>query len=194
MDDLKQIIAENIIKLRKGKKLTQAEFAKKLNYSDKAISKWERAESVPDITVLKQIADLFGTKVDYLIEKHDEAEKKLPIETKKRKHINKTSLTLLAICPIWLIAVSIFSLVSIFYNKYVFYEFYISIPLTILIVLIFNSIWGNRRKNYFIISCLVWSTLLCVYLCLLKFNIWQIFLLGIPAEISIILWSTLKKY
>ena len=51
MNDLKQIIAHNIIKLRKEKNLTQIEFAQKLNYSDKAISKWERAESSPDLSV-----------------------------------------------------------------------------------------------------------------------------------------------
>ena len=75
MNDLKQIIASNISKLRKQKKLTQLEFAKALNYSDKAISKWERAESIPDIIILKQIADLFGVTVDYIINEHSENEK-----------------------------------------------------------------------------------------------------------------------
>ena len=64
MDDLKQIIANNITKLRKEKNLTQIEFAQKLNYSDKAISKWERAESIPDIIILKQISDIFGISID----------------------------------------------------------------------------------------------------------------------------------
>ena len=67
MEDLKSIIAENITALRKGSSMTQIELAEKLNYSDKAISKWERGESVPDITVLKTIADMFGVTVDYLL-------------------------------------------------------------------------------------------------------------------------------
>ena len=67
MEDLKSIIAENITALRKGSSMTQIELAEKLNYSDKAISKWERGESVPDITVLKAIADMFGVTVDYLL-------------------------------------------------------------------------------------------------------------------------------
>ena len=70
MNDLKQIIANNITTLRKVKNLTQLEFANELNYSDKAISKWERAESIPDVIVLKQIADLFGVTVDYLLKEH----------------------------------------------------------------------------------------------------------------------------
>ena len=60
MQDIKPIIAKNITILRQNAKMTQSELAEKLNYSDKAISKWERGESIPDITVLKALADLFG--------------------------------------------------------------------------------------------------------------------------------------
>ena len=193
MNDLKQIIASNISSLRKQKELTQLEFAKALNYSDKAISKWERAESVPDIIILKQIADLFGVTVDYIINEHTNNEKTLVVEEKKKSKINKVSLTLLATCPIWIIATIVFTFGLIFANIYLWQAFVIGIPFSFLIFLIFTSIWGNRRNNYFIVSCLVWSILLCLYLCLIKLNLWQIFILGIPAQISIILWSTLKK-
>lgn len=194
MDDLKQIIASNITKLRKEKKLTQIEFAQKLNYSDKAISKWERAESIPDIIVLKQISDIFGISIDYLIKEHSENEKLIVVKNKRTPKINKLSLTLLATCPIWTIATIIFTFISIFTNKYVWFVFFISVPLTVLLFLIFNSIWGNRRNNYFIVSIFVWSILLCIYLCFIKFNVWQIFILGIPAQIAIILWANLKMH
>ena len=193
MNDLKQTIASNISRLRKQKNLTQLEFAKALNYSDKAISKWERAESIPDIIILKQIADLFGVTVDYIINKHTDKEKILVIEEKKKSKINKISLTLLATCPIWIIATIVFTFVLMFANIYLWQAFVVGIPFSLLIFLIFNSIWGNRRNNYFIVSCFVWSILLCFYLCFIKFNVWQLFILGIPAQISIILWSTLKK-
>lgn len=192
MNDLKQIIANNIINLRKGKKLTQIEFANQLNYSDKAISKWERAESMPDVIVLKQIADLFGVSVDYLLSEHLANEKLIVIKNKNSNKLNKISLTLLCTSPIWIISTIIFSLISIFKGIYVWFVFYISVPLTILIVLIFNSIWGNRRNNYFIVSCFIWSILACIYLCLIKFNLWQLFILGIPAQLTIVLWSMLK--
>ena len=194
MNDLKQIIASNISRLRKQKKLTQLEFAKTLNYSDKAVSKWERAESIPDIIILKRIADLFGVTVDYIINEHTENEKILVIEKAEKAKINKISLTLLSTCPIWIIATIVFTFVLIFTGKYMWQAFIVGIPLSILIFLIFNSIWGNRRNNYFIVSCFVWSILLCFYLCFIKFNVWQLFILGIPAQIAIILWSTLKKH
>ena len=194
MNDLKNMIANNIISLRKEKKLTQLEFANILNYSDKAISKWERAESIPDIVVLKQISDVFGVSVDYLLNEHTQKEENLvAIKDKKKTKINKIPLTLLAASPIWIIATLIFTLVSIFLNKSIWYVFYISVPLTILIFLILNSIFGNRRNNYFIISCFVWSIILCFYLSFIKFNPWQLFILGIPAQIIIILWASLKK-
>ena len=52
--------------------MTQAELAERLNYSDKAISKWERAESIPDIYILKRLADMFGVTVDWLIKDNGE--------------------------------------------------------------------------------------------------------------------------
>ena len=193
MNDLKRIIANNITNLRKSKNLTQLEFAKELNYSDKAISKWERAESIPDVVVLKQIADFFGVTIDYLLNEHLENEKLIVIENKiKSSSLNKVSLSLLSACPIWIISTIVFSLVSIFKGIYVWYVFYISVPLTILMFLIFNSLWGNKRNNYIIVSFFVWSILACIYLCLIKFNLWQLFILGIPAQLAIILWSSLK--
>ena len=67
MDDIKSIVAKNITELRILNNMTQLELAEKLNYSDKAISKWERGESTPDISVLVMIADIFGVSLDYLV-------------------------------------------------------------------------------------------------------------------------------
>ena len=67
MEDLREIIAKNICVLRTKEGMTQSRLAALLNYSDKAVSKWERAESMPDIAVLKQIADIFHVSVDYLL-------------------------------------------------------------------------------------------------------------------------------
>lgn len=193
MDDLKNIIANNLIALRKNKNLTQAEFAEKINYSDKAISKWERAESLPDITVLKQVADFFGVTVDYLLKEHSN-EEPIPITDKKHKkfYINKFPLTLLAASPVWIISTLLFVLISMFVHKSIWFVFYISVPVTLLVFIIFNTIYGNQRKNYILVSLFVWSILLCFYLSFIKYSLWQLFILGIPAQIIIILWSKLR--
>ena len=49
MNDIKHVIAKNLITLRKKNGLTQNELAQKLNYSDNAISRWEHAEVTPSI-------------------------------------------------------------------------------------------------------------------------------------------------
>ena len=64
MDNLKNIVSKNIIYLRKLNQMTQFELGKKLNYSDKAISKWERGEAIPDAYILKQMSELFHVSVD----------------------------------------------------------------------------------------------------------------------------------
>ena len=66
MKDLKLVIAKNIAKLRVDSNMTQNELAQKLNYSDKAVSKWERGESLPDISVLVQIAEIFFGYVGFV--------------------------------------------------------------------------------------------------------------------------------
>ena len=58
MDDVRGALAANLAELRKEENLTQAEFAAQFNYSDKAVSKWERGDSLPDVVMLKTIADL----------------------------------------------------------------------------------------------------------------------------------------
>ena len=68
MKDLKFIIGNNINHLRTKKGITQQQLGEQLNYSDKTISKWERGESLPDIVVLKNLADFFQVSLDYLVE------------------------------------------------------------------------------------------------------------------------------
>ena len=199
MNDIKLVIAQNIIDLRKEHKLTQAELAEKLSYSDKAVSKWERGESVPDISVLKEIADLFSVTVDYLInEAHDKPQtmvKKAVTPITKR---NRLIITLLSTALVWLVATVL----------YVFFEgvanklscewmcFVFAVPVSFIVLLIFNNIWGKKRMNYLIISFLVWSLLAAAYLSSLvffKYNFYLLFVLGVPAQIIILLWSGMRK-
>ena len=60
-------IGENIKKLRKRKEITQEELAECLGISFQSVSKWERGEGFPDITMLPDLADFFDTSIDELI-------------------------------------------------------------------------------------------------------------------------------
>ena len=70
MDDekIKGQIGANIAERRKAAGMTQAGLAEKINYSDKAVSKWERGESVPDVLTMIQLAQLFGVTVNDLLQ------------------------------------------------------------------------------------------------------------------------------
>ena len=116
MEDLKSNIAKNITELRTREKLTQAELAEKLNYSDKAISKWERGESLPDVTVLKQIADMFGVTVDWLLCDNTDS----PRTQSNRKIKNHNTITVLSFIGVWCLATLIFALliiILIYYHR-----------------------------------------------------------------------------
>ena len=67
MEDLKKIIAKNIQSLRKAAGVTQIELAERLNYSDKAVSKWERGEAYPDTENLIIISEMFSITIDELL-------------------------------------------------------------------------------------------------------------------------------
>ncbi len=200
MEDIKLIIAQNIVSLRKKNELTQLELAEKLNYSDKAISKWERAESTPDITVLKAIADLFGVSVDYLIQsEHSESE--APCE--KREEIiayikrRRRIVTIMSTLVVWVVATVVFIILDLTLSGTSVHClcFAYAVPTGALVWLIFNSIWDNRRKNYIIISLMMWSLLLAIHLSILAggINAWQMYLLGIPGQLIIYLWSVIGK-
>ena len=197
MEDLKVIIAGNIALLRSKNEMTQLELAEKLNYSDKAVSKWERAESLPDIVVLKQIADIFGVGLDYLCESEHKTKEKKTVENdslRKRKQIDIMSMS---VALVWLVATLVFVVLDITTNiQYGHYlSFVYAIPVSAIVWLVFNSIWFNRRTNYIIISLLVWSVLLAFYMSFFFFgiDIRMLFLLGIPGQIIIFIWSMLGK-
>lgn len=197
MTDLKLIIAKNISTLRKESEMTQFELAEKLNYSDKAVSKWERGESIPDVTILKQIADLFSVTVDYLLEE-EHSQKKTLKDFYRRKKINRGFITGISIALVWLIALILFVIGDIF-NEYImgrqYLLFLFAVPVTFIVWLVMNSVWFNVRRNFLIISLLVWSCLATLHISLLVFggfNFYKIYFLGIPAQIIIILWSRIK--
>lgn len=190
MEELKGVIAQNIADLRTRKKWTQAELAARLNYSDKAVSKWERGESIPDVIVLKQIADLFSVTVDYLLTAEHEAAPLLP-KTDRRHRV----ITALSAALVWLLATAAFALSAFLAQDLsrTWLLFVFALPVTCIVLLVFNSLWGRRRRNYLIISLLVWTLLLSLYLSLPIPSGWMLFLLGIPAQIIILLWSRLAR-
>ncbi len=199
MDDLKSIIAKNITELRRASDMTQAQLAERLNYSDKAVSKWERGDANPGISTLKEIADLFGVTVDYLINAEHKAEKEIKREFTARQKRNRLIISLLSTMLVWFAATVIYvsiSLSTAFGLPRTWLAFVFAVPASCIILLIFNSIWGKAKRNFLLISVFLWSLLVSISLVLYftssKAYFWLLLAIGIPAQIMIFLSSGLK--
>ena len=192
MDDIKLILASNLIRLRTEAGMTQADLGEKINYSDKTVSKWERAESLPDVSVLKKMAEIFGVSVDYLISSHDQWEPKVTREEAALAEYNPTMITLISIFGIWTLAILIFVIFWIL--GHTFWIIFVSaIPVSLVTLLVLNSVWNKGRYNRIIVAILVFSIIALIYLSLLKYNPWQLFLVAIPAELMVFLSFCIKK-
>ena len=189
MKTTKDIVIENLIKLRKKHKLTQLELAKKINYSDKAISRWEKGEVVPDINILDSICKVYNIHINYLFEEHNE------LEEKEDKQIaNKLVVGIISICIVWTIITVAFVYIKIIYG-YVYWQAFVwGIPISAIIALAYNKIWIRRKAfNVVFNTILNWSILTCVYLQFIDLNLWLVFLIGIPVQASIIASTYLKS-
>ena len=186
MEQFRKTVAKNIAELRIANGYTQFELGEKINYSDKAVSKWERGESVPDAYVLKKLAGIFEVSVDYLLEEH-------PDDAKKPKARNKyKTITQISFLGTYTLAFFIFIVLWLCgINEWQIFVY--AIPVSMVVLIVENALWGNRIWSFLYISALVWGIIAAVYVAFLPFNWWLLFLLGIPAEIIIWLCFRLKS-
>lgn len=191
MEDMKKIVAGNITRVRTSLGLTQAQLGEKLNYSDKSVSKWERGESIPDVFVLKTIADLGNVTVDYLLHTH-EGEDFLRAEDPTGRRYSRRFITLTVLAGIWTLAVLVFVVLWIC-GIFFWLVFVYAVPVSLITLLVLNSVWGDRRWNLYIVSGIVWGVICSLYLTALKLNWWQLFLLGLPAQIIIIFAFSIRR-
>lgn len=192
--DIPQIIAKNITALRKNAGMTQAGLAEKIGYSDKSISKWERADGIPDVICLKAIADLFGVTVDYMLtEDHPEpasaeADSEETPEPEKPQQLyttNHFAVTLVSIAGVWLLAFVVFIILKLC-NVSFGLSFVIACPVTAILLIVFNSLWGRPSHNFWFISLLIWSILFLVCYAARAYNIWLLMCIGFPA--TVVVW------
>ena len=182
MENIREIISSNIVALRKNSNMTQMDLSKKINYSDKAVSRWEKGEVLPDVETLQQLSKIFGVSLTYMFERHDDV--KTP-ERKKSLH-NELALHMLACCALWVVLTILFVYVEIFYN-YVFWQAFVwGLPFTFAMTLRMYKKQKNEKTKLILKTGLNWSLLVSIYLQLLKFNLWLIFIIGIPIQLYII--------
>ena len=190
MKDLRSIIAANICELRTDAGLTQMKLADILNYSDKAVSKWERGEAIPDITVLKSIADYFGVGVDYLLEQeHGERTDRARefVIARKKNRIFIACISVLLVFLVATVAFSVLTSIGAISAPWIMYIY--ALPVSSTLILVFNCVWGRRKLNYLIVTLLMWTAILSAYLTLLIFldiNFWLLFVIGAPMQVILL--------
>ena len=197
--DIKENFAQNLARYRKSLGLTQGELAEKINYSDKAVSKWERGEALPDLEVVKTISEIFGTTIDELVsepkpEKKPNLIRNLPVK--------RAIVCLSAAVLVWLVAIAAYAFLGVIVPSLLgkaWLALIVAIPITFVVTLVLTCVWGKNLLNAIFSSLLSWTLLFAVYMCLFNllnnppYTLWMIFLIGIPFQILIILWFSLKR-
>jgi transcriptional regulator with XRE-family HTH domain len=196
MKDIQDILIANLIALRRHRGLTQIELGEQVNYSDKTISKWENGDSCPGIEALYRLATFYGVRVDDLLQEDFSPGAPISAEearAEKQRRYSKLVISLLAVMAVWVIATILFVAGMLNGEPMVWLFFIDAIPCSCITLLVFNSLWGRARMNYLIITVLLWTLLTAIYLHVHLYQLWAIFLLGIPVQIAVILWSQLKR-
>ena len=198
MDELKQVIANNLAAYRKQAGLTQQELAAKINYSDKAVSKWERAEGVPDVIVLKELADLYGVTVNDFVVEHTDKPKKV---RSKSFWAKRWLITLLSAGLAFLVA-TVVMVVWLLIDpsspgnvaKYVYLT---AIPVSLIVVLVFSCSWGKLWQRCVVVSALIWTLCLLIHLALDVVTLeyaWTIYLVGAILQVLVVMWFVLAFF
>ena len=211
-EELKLQIGSNITLYRKARGMTQAELAQKLNYSDKAVSKWERGESIPDVLTLADIARQFEITLNELVygpaeeeipatpaepaEPRPEPEKSVPRKITDRIRHNRKVIQGLVSILVWIVVLAFYVLLDSFELPYLWMLVLVGILAHAITLLSLRSAWQMYNWNMALISVIMWGSLACLHnviLLISHINIWRLYLMGLLGQLAIILWFKLIK-
>ncbi len=200
MESITSIIASNLAYLRRKNSLTQQELAQKINYSDNAVSRWERGEATPSIETLEVIATFYGITISDLLNE-DLRNRDTPED--KGKILQTILLVVFSVSVIWVLATIVFLYARmvdspiLIFGKSRWLIFVFSIPLSMIALYFFNSrMWRNKLAHMIILTIFWWSLLTSTYLLLFfryNLNLWAIFFLGIPIQLAQVLWYVTRR-
>ena len=203
-EELKSRVGANIARLRREQGMTQAELADRINYSDKAVSKWERAESLPDVLTLIALAEQLGTDLNTLtgLSAAPAAEPEPVPEpvaqpeppekpARKRRTADRGVIQKLCSILVWVVALFLYMVLDAFGVRNLWLLFVLAVPANAIVLLSLRSAWKLYGMNRILISVIMWGFLLIIYLLLLilgKVNVWRILPMGLLGQAAIILW------
>lgn len=210
-EELKVRVGANIARLRRDRGLTQAELAERINYSDKAVSKWERAESLPDVLTLMNLAEQLGTDLNTLTgsgaeppapapapepepvpEPVEEPPAEPPVRTLTQRYAaDKGVIQKLSSILVWVVALFLYMVLDAFGVRNLWLLFVAAVPANAIVLLSLRSAWKLYGWNRILISVIMWGALAIIYLLLWLaggVNVWRILPMGLLGQAAILLW------
>ena len=186
-EEIKFNFSQNLINLRKTKNLTQLQLAEKLNYSDKAISKWEVGAVLPDVETLTHIAEFFGITVNDLIYR----KKRSVLRAFYKNHL---VISLFTFAMVWFVSTIIyFVLEHVTPLSRCWLTFIYTIPISSIVLVVFCSVWFRRIFTYLSTVMLIWGIVISVYLSINNPHLWFIFVIGVVGQLAFSFLFVMKK-
>ena len=192
MDNVNEVFSKNLIKYRTLHEMTQLELAEKINYSDKSVSKWERGEGLPDLTVLVKICEIFKITPNDLLDESDTNKKIVPIKTSRRKHALIMAMSAFLVLLVATVAFFALSIPKVTRNK-AWYCFVYATPIAFIVLTTLSAFWGNWITNIIFVSGIVWGAVFSICVTSSLKHVWLLCVVATVFEVLIILWYVYRK-
>ena len=178
-EEIRVNFSKNLVLLRKANNLSQSDLATALSYSDKAISKWENQDTIPDIVTISNIANYFHITVDELISNGDVVKAS---KTKRRRLLVIMSSTSFCVFVV-LIAYLVLELCDVSHA-------YLVLPTALvsagIVATVLSALWYKRLHLLLSISLIIWGVGLQIIL-FMNFNrLWIILVISAVLNITFI--------
>jgi len=185
--EFRETVAKNIAYYRKREGLTQGELGEELNYSDKSVSKWERAEGMPDAYVLCKMAERFGVTLNDITGSENPAERDRRAE--RRKFVPVLSIGLA-----WLTASVVFFVLTLFVPTLpkLWLAFIYAIPVSFIIATVFSTMWFDLLARCVSVSGIIWGLFVSVLLTFPVSKVLYLIIICAVFQIIVILWFVMR--
>lgn len=185
METRKIHFMDNLTRLRRQHGYTQQALADKLNYSDKAVSKWERGEALPDVQTIGEIAFLFHLSIDELVYNEPENIERISKQREQNPYLIK--LSFLIVSSVWLLAIFVFVILTLLLTvrDKLWLTFISAIPASMIVFLVFAVLSKRKLLILFFTGCLTLSISLLSFLVIVHPYDWLLFLLPVPIVIVV---------
>lgn len=218
MEDIRELVRSNLVRLRKEKKLTQLELSQRINYSDKAISRWETGEVTPDVETLAYLATIYEVPITTFFlpagatlskeelhalkraEKLKEKEARKAAKSEKNQDAHprtglsrRVALFVLSLSLLWTAVLCLFFSLQTLPVLGAWRALIWGVPGTFLILVFFLARSRHRATRIVFSSLFVWTLLTALYLQISNWWLVQIFFLGIPLQAAVLLLPFINK-